>query len=128
MATLVEDPDHLVWGEAFKVSQKDVEDVCRRLAVREKDYEFRKLTFHPRDGDRESFDINLYITPPEHTKFRPAKNNEIAQDIKQAVGFSGENTEYLLRLAEYIRINIPEDDDKHLFQLEEFVQIPAEAA
>ena len=122
VATLVEDPDHHVWGVAFKIPESKIPDVCRALAVREKDYETYFLPFHPRGSGRKSFEIMLYIASPNHPNFKPAEQFEIAEDVKQAVGPSGENMEYLLRLAEYVRKNIPEDRDDHLFHLERLVK------
>ena len=122
MATLVQDPDHSVWGVAYKVPQEIVDDVRNRLAYREKDYDTHSLTFYPRENNRKEFQIMLYIGSPNHPNFGPADESEIAQVIKDSIGPSGRNTEYLFKLANYVRKYIPEDQDNHLFQLERLVK------
>ena len=122
VATLVQDSDHLVWGVAYKVPQEIVDDVKNRLAYREKDYDTHSLTFHPRENNRKSFQIMLYIGSPNHPNFGPADEKEIAHVIKRSTGPSGRNTEYLFKLAEFVRKHIPEDNDKHLFDLERLVK------
>jgi ChaC-like protein len=38
--------------------------------------------------------------------------------VTTAVGFSGPNFEYVTKLADFVRNNIPQDTDQHLFELD----------
>lgn len=45
----------------------------------------------------------------------------MAMEIVKANGHAGSNIEYVTRLATYVRENIPEENDDHLFTLEKYV-------
>ena len=116
-----------MWGVAYKIPQEVVDDVKKRLAYRERDYVTRSLIFHPRENNKKAFNIMLYIGTPDHPNFGPADEAEIAQVIRRSIGPSGKNTEYLFKLAEYVRKYIPEDQDNHLFELEHLVRCACSA-
>ena len=118
----MKDPEQRVWGVAYKILEENVEDVKNLLALREKDYTTHVLTFHPRESHRDPLSISLYICSPDHPNLKPGPKPEIAQVISYSRGPSGSNSEYLLKLAEYVRKNIPEDKDSHLFELEQLVE------
>jgi cation transport protein ChaC len=48
----------------------------------------------------------------------PIDVDRLADDVIASSGSSGHNVEYVVRLADYVRDNLPEDDDEHLFDLD----------
>lgn len=66
--------------------------------------------------------IMLYIGTSDNPLYKPAGDVEIAKVIHDSIGPSGPNTEYLFNLAEYVRQYIPEDKDRHLFEIERLVK------
>ncbi|WFD25811.1 hypothetical protein MNAN1_000777 [Malassezia nana] len=64
----------------------------------------------------------VYVGLPDNEAFvGPQPLDELAERIHTCRGPSGPNDEYLLRLAEAVRILTPESKDNHLFSLEEKV-------
>ncbi|CAK8693265.1 unnamed protein product [Clavelina lepadiformis] len=121
-ATIVQDPKHRVWGVAYKIPRDKIEQVKENLDAREKGYKKIQVNFYPRDNPEMSIVITLYVVIPDSPYYGPGDENEIAQIIYSAQGKCGKNIEYLLNTAEYVRRHIPEDDDGHLFLLENLVK------
>jgi len=99
--------------------------VRKKLDKREKNgYEVIEAKFFPRqEKQRDPFNLMLYIGTPDNSDYAgPAEEEDIANVIQNAKGFSGHNIDYLLNLADFVRNNIPEDEDAHLFKLEQLVK------
>lgn len=48
----------------------------------------------------------------------PSEVDRLADDVISSSGSCGHNVEYVVRLADYVRDNLPQDDDEHLFDLD----------
>lgn len=109
-----------VWGIAYKIAEKDIENVVNHLDYREKGgYKRINVLFHPKDGEKIPFDITIYVATEDNFQFAgEADLNSIAQQIYSSVGPSGTNIEYICNLAKAMREIAPNINDEHLFTLE----------
>ncbi|XP_014669325.1 PREDICTED: putative glutathione-specific gamma-glutamylcyclotransferase 2 [Priapulus caudatus] len=148
-------PGDCVWGVAYEIDDDDVAAVKSYLDHREKDgYATTPVTFHPRGddsdrnghdnddsrGDRDRdrngnsdrddarpFELLVYLGGETNPFYAgPAEAAAIARQIAASAGPSGDNAEYLFRLAEAMRAVMPagehEKHDPHLFELERLVR------
>jgi cation transport protein ChaC len=71
----------------------------------------------------EAFPVLLYIALPTNPHWLGEDDlSTIAQQIVESRGFSGHNVEYLLRLAMFMREELPGIYDAHIFELEKHVR------
>lgn len=115
VTTLVRAPGESCVGLAYRVTP----DVFEHLDVREKNGYLRFLTpMSFRDGGRA--EGLVYIATEDNAAWLgPAPLEAIASQISQACGPSGENSEYLLRLAESLRTL--QAHDEHVFDIEAYL-------
>lgn len=108
------------WGIAYKIAEREVGDVMAHLDNREKcGYHTTEQTFHPKDNYLEPFKVAVYFAPADNPWYLgPASFDQMATEIATRSGPRGHNSEYLFRLAETIRMIMPEPKDDHLFELE----------
>ncbi|CAN7995152.1 unnamed protein product [Ixodes hexagonus] len=115
------DPEDCVWGVAYEIPEKHIQEVIYYLDFREKDgYDKVQVTFHPKsDSDLAPFPLTIYVAHQDNPFYLgPASIQDIAKQIRTAEGPSGPNREYLLKLAEAMRVLAPHVKDHHLMELE----------
>lgn len=128
VATLVKDPVGLTYGCAFKVTGPDAIEYLETRECTLGGYLVTTTKFYPHvaqeDSDEagEAFPVQLYIATEESCHWMgEASLYELAEQICGCRGPSGHNVEYVLRLADYVRTEIPEVEDQHLFELEKLI-------
>lgn len=125
VATLVEDQEACTWGVAYEVTDSQIEESLQYLNIREVKlggYVTEMVEFIPREKGQGSLPALVYIATSDNPIYLgPASNQEIAAQIAICSGKTGHNIEYLVRLAEFMRIYCPEAEDDHLFGIEEAV-------
>ncbi|CAH2054793.1 unnamed protein product, partial [Iphiclides podalirius] len=133
VATLIEDNEGITWGKAFLIAAEN-HAALPYLSTRECQlggYRTYTVNFHPRPApiatsssfQQDNKDALLYIALPENRHWLGAAPlPDIARQILECQGSSGSNVEYLLKLADFMREEIPEALDEHLFSLERLVR------
>lgn len=125
----------ITWGKAFLVGAGN-SHALPYLSNRECQlggYRTYVVNFHPRPDifhpstssshHDEKKDALLYIAVPENRHWLgSAPLPDIAKQILESSGPSGSNVEYLLNLADFMREEVPEALDEHLFSLERLVR------
>ncbi|CAG8551657.1 11990_t:CDS:2 [Ambispora leptoticha] len=115
--------DDVTWGVAYKIPDKDVEDVKAELDFRESGYICRLIdVFQNQSSEPVVKNAIVYIATKDNEEYvGPAPVESIAQQIFTSRGQSGPNIDYLINLAKALRIIAPESQDHHLFDLEKRV-------
>ncbi|EDV24051.1 uncharacterized protein TRIADDRAFT_57142 [Trichoplax adhaerens] len=119
VATLIRDMKEITWGVAYQVGPDDIPKVIGYLNFREKcGYTTDCVKFYSADNTKNLPSVLIYIATEDNEEFLgPATLQEEARHIVSSCGPSGQNSEYLLRLAEAMRkMGIT---DRYLFDLEQ---------
>ncbi|XP_050047740.1 putative glutathione-specific gamma-glutamylcyclotransferase 2 isoform X2 [Dermacentor andersoni] len=117
-----------VWGRAFLLSDDDASarDSLGYLDKREAQlggYSVRFVQFRPRDPREEAFPALVYIATPNNPLYLgPASAVQLADEVLAARGFCGANAEYVLKLARFMKEEVPDAWDDHLFTLESLLR------
>lgn len=123
VVTLIEDKEASTWGMAFEVTGPQIEETLQYLNIREVmmgGYVTEMVEFTPRERGQSSMLSLVYIATADNPMYLgPAPDVEIAAQIATCRGSTGLNMEYLVRLAEFMRLYCPDVDDHHLFAIEE---------
>lgn len=110
------------WGVAYEVTQAQVEGSLQHLHTREVisgGYIMETVQFFPKEKDQDPLLALVYIATADNPIYLgPASDRDIAAQIAVCRGTSGHNIEYLVRLAEFMRLHCPEVADEHLFSIE----------
>ncbi len=131
VVTLLPDERGSCWGRAYRVASTGLESVLSQLDFREQGgYERREVELHfaashvhRGEGQRSTATGLTYIATPANPNYLgPAPLEEIAAQVLASRGPSGDNREYVLRLAASLReIGAT---DPHVFQVEALVRAP----
>ena len=81
-------------------------------------YDLISTSFQSRDSSKSRTVLVYVATERSRHYLGDCDLDTMSSQIIEARGPSGSNIEYVLKLAEYCRNNIPEDTDNHLFELE----------
>ena len=118
VVTLVPDAATRCWGVSYRIGAAQRASVLEQLAVREKGgYSLQKVVCVAKDRVATgSFDAVAFVGTPDHAMFAGESTlDEIADIVRGAVGPSGHNAEYVLRLAEaLLELGVV---DEHVFEL-----------
>ncbi|KAL4656441.1 glutathione-specific gamma-glutamylcyclotransferase 1-like [Arapaima gigas] len=122
VVTLVEDDNACTWGVAYEVTGSQIDESLRYLTVREVingGYVSHRVQFVPRDKGQSPLIALVYIATEDNPIYLgPASTEEIAAQISTCKGKMGHNIEYLLCLAQFMRLYCPGVEDDHLFSIE----------
>jgi len=109
-----------------------IQNCLEHLGVREctlGGYNCQLLPFTPKsDAHHTDDDVTQHLaltfiaSPDSEHYLGPTGLDEIANQVVATQGMNGSNSEYIVRLAEFVRANIPEDKDEHLFELDQKVR------
>ncbi|KAG8181343.1 hypothetical protein JTE90_017510 [Oedothorax gibbosus] len=125
VATLVEEEQGLTWGRAFLLGPSASSSLSY-LDSRESKlggYCTTVVTFHPRDQHIDPLPALIYIALPSNRLYvGPAPLPKVATDIAEAAGHCGHNAEYLIRLVDFMKEQVPGVWDEHLYHLDHLVR------
>ncbi len=115
-----------VWGVAFEVvGRVQIQQAMDHLGMREcllGGYNAEIIPFHLRGSYDQTVPVVVFNALPDNPHFLgPAALDDLANQVVSSKGPCGHNVEYVTRLAEFVRHQIPEDSDEHLFDLESHI-------
>lgn len=115
VVTLIEAPDAVCWGMAYRLDSSTHIEALAHLDHREKGgYERLELEIHFAGGDRTT-GITYHATPDNPNFLGDTSSHAIVEQVLTAAGPSGPNTEYVLRLDQALREM--EAQDTHVFEV-----------
>lgn len=114
---------------AYKIPADKTDQVLKHLDFREKNgYERHYVEFFPLDrnevADAPAERIIIYVASHDNESFAGSTGGltAIVNQILGAVGASGANREYVYQLADAMRHHFPDQNDEHLFELENLLR------
>ncbi|XP_011192811.1 glutathione-specific gamma-glutamylcyclotransferase 1 isoform X1 [Zeugodacus cucurbitae] len=135
VATLIEDKEvsdennGITWGCAYKITGSTALEYLKQRECKLGGYIVLETKFFPRVASfdtpfsGEAVPVLVYVATPDNCHWLGEDTSDnIAEQIVECRGPSGHNVEYLLRLADFMREEIPDVVDPHLFELEFLVR------
>ncbi|XP_019625591.1 PREDICTED: uncharacterized protein LOC109470935 [Branchiostoma belcheri] len=125
VVTLVQDPEDCVWGVAYQLPEDNLDSVLEHLAFREDIYYKESVLFYPVDSSTQPFGVMVHISVKNENNphyLGPASIEDMSQQIVHSSGSAGRNSEYVYKLAEFMRTVAPDKQDDQLFNLERMVR------
>ncbi|MHA1107974.1 MAG: gamma-glutamylcyclotransferase [Alphaproteobacteria bacterium] len=121
VVTLIEAPGETCRGMAYRIADDDRGHVLAKLDYREKGgYRLADVTLHFAGAAGGEAAGLVYIATPDNPNYLgPAAPADIAAQVRVSTGPSGDNTEYVLRLAAALRELGAEDE--HVFGIARLV-------
>ncbi|CAL4067957.1 unnamed protein product, partial [Meganyctiphanes norvegica] len=111
-----EDPNARVWGTAYEIPEDQEAPIRAQLDDRERLYTNRKyLSVYDNNHRIIVSSALVYIG---HNAGYDMPLDALAQHIADCHGTRGSNADYLFKLAEFMRSEVPDETDEHLFALE----------
>ncbi len=115
VVTLIDAPDHICWGMAYRLPAAELEDIMAHLDYREKGgYLRQEIEIHIRGASSVS-GLVYHATEDNPNFLGEAPHPEIAAQIHGSIGPSGHNREYLLELEAALREH--GEEDQHVFAI-----------
>ncbi|XP_037947545.1 glutathione-specific gamma-glutamylcyclotransferase 1-like [Teleopsis dalmanni] len=128
VATLIEDKEGITWGCAYKISGNTALEYLKQRECTLGGYATIETKFYPRVASYdtpfsgEAIEVLMYIATPTNVHWLGEDTPQnIATQIVECSGSTGHNVEYLIRLAIFMREEIPDAEDGNLFELEYLV-------
>ncbi|CAN7995166.1 unnamed protein product [Ixodes hexagonus] len=124
VATLVESEEGIVWGRAFLLCADDRSSGTSLSYLDQREsklggYRTTFVQFRPRDPREDPVPALVYVALPGNPLYLgPASVSALSDQIATSRGPSGSNAEYVLKLARFMREEVPGVWDEHLFDLE----------
>ncbi|XP_077986906.1 putative glutathione-specific gamma-glutamylcyclotransferase 2 [Glandiceps talaboti] len=129
-AGLVEEPEAITWGVAYRVNDEDDQTILQHLALREGTTDLVTMEFYPRDRKDGPFDVAAYwalkrsedAVVPDDYYILDEDITKTAELIATSVGPHGlTNIDYFLKLIEFL--NSIEVEDPYISELERQIKI-----
>lgn len=113
-----------MWGAAYEISPEQEPEALKKLNVRERRADNRiEVTVYNVSDQKVHHPVLVYMGSISKEMFLgEAPLDTMAKQIAERRGPSGSNSEYLLRLATFMKEEVPQAEDEHLFQLEKAVK------
>ncbi|KJH52174.1 ChaC-like protein [Dictyocaulus viviparus] len=125
VATLVEDENSRTTGIVYEViGEEYIRQAFIHLWEREinNGYNLVEITIKLADSENSIRAWTCIARLDNEFYLGDANIEQIAGQIREAIGCAGPNFEYVLKLAEQVRMLFPNDNDEHLFELESQVR------
>ncbi|XP_055380942.1 putative glutathione-specific gamma-glutamylcyclotransferase 2 [Condylostylus longicornis] len=125
VATLCAEKEGITWGCAYKITGRTALEYLKQRECTIGGYVTLDSKFFPRvatcdtEFRGEAFPVLVYIATDQNSLWvGDLPIQSIAEQISESSGASGHNVEYVIRLADFMREEIPNETDDHLFDLE----------
>ena len=119
VATLIEEAGCDTYGVAMELTGEEALDYLNNREMTLGGYIQKITLFHTADGKHPPFPVLVFVATPKSSYWLgPAQAEQIAEQVVTSSGPSGHNVEYVLKLAEWLHMAVPEAWDEHLFSIE----------
>ncbi|CAG0912473.1 unnamed protein product [Notodromas monacha] len=125
VATLVKEPEGVTWGKAYELKDEIAYEYLEQREGALGGYTHVLTWFWPLEDSTviaEQVQVMVYMATPDSPQWLgPIDLSTLAAQVARSQGAAGHNAEYVLRLADFMRVTFPATKDDHLFELEALV-------